>query len=211
MSVRMPAVRLSLCCLLWSTAAYQPLSHQAAVHRLPFVTRALRLSSPLRPEFCRPFDTSGLKKYAKVSIAATAEECSALAQRFELERLESLEANVTLHIVDRSSRRLHAKGTLSARNVQRCDDVVGEMRILQLVDALFETYFVPEDTLGLGPVEVGDSGDYDEPMQDDEIDLGELCAQHFYLQLVDLVAEEATEEWGVADGTVVFDWTGGES
>ena len=177
----------------------------AAAVRLPAAPSRGAVAAPTRAairacatanEFPRPYAAGGLKKSARVALEATDAECAALAERFELEALGALTANVTLTVVDRQRQRVRAVGTLSAADVVRTA-FDGAQKTQQLDDVAFETYFISED-------EATEMLRSDAPLDDDEafdeeidengsVDLGELVAQHLYLYLDELAAMEAEE------------------
>mmetsp|Transcript_11958 Transcript_11958/g.20191 ORF Transcript_11958/g.20191 Transcript_11958/m.20191 type:complete len:214 (-) Transcript_11958:323-964(-) len=167
---------------------------------------ALRLAEIPSPEFSRILDVHFPSKHVKESVCASSAECLALAKRFELESLASLQANMTLALVDRRRNRMRVKGKLSATDVRRLN-LGGELITLQVTEAPFECHFISPEyvsaaTIGL---EVDDEEAYDEPIEDGQIDLGELVAQFFYIQLQAL-AEQEMSEWSVGDDfTVVYD------
>ena len=68
------------------------------------------------PEFSRPFDIRQLDHRA-VRLVADASERAALARRFDVVRIDRLEAEVVL---EREGEALNAVGTLSADIVQSC-------------------------------------------------------------------------------------------
>eukprot|EP00316_Scyphosphaera_apsteinii_P026126 CAMPEP_0119312722 /NCGR_PEP_ID=MMETSP1333-20130426/26974_1 /TAXON_ID=418940 /ORGANISM="Scyphosphaera apsteinii, Strain RCC1455" /LENGTH=122 /DNA_ID=CAMNT_0007317379 /DNA_START=448 /DNA_END=816 /DNA_ORIENTATION=- len=113
---------------------------------------------------------------------------------------------MTLALVDRRRNRMRVKGKLSATDVRRLN-LGGELITLQVTEAPFECHFISPEyvsaaTIGL---EVDDEEAYDEPIEDGQIDLGELVAQFFYIQLQAL-AEQEMSEWSVGDDfTVVYD------
>ena len=147
-------------------------------------------------EFPRPYAAGGLKKSARVALEATDAECAALAERFELEALGALTANVTLTVVDRQRQRVRAVGTLSAADVVRTA-FDGAQKTQQLDDVAFETYFISEDEateMLRSEAPLDDDEAFDEEIDENgSVDLGELVAQHLYLHLDELAAMEAEE------------------
>ena len=147
-------------------------------------------------EFPRPYAAGGLKKSARVALEATDAECAALAERFELEALGALTANVTLTVVDRQRQRVRAVGTLSAADVVRTA-FDGAQKTQQLDDVAFETYFISEDEateMLRSEAPLDDDEAFDEEIDENgSVDLGELVAQHLYLYLDELAAMEAEE------------------
>jgi hypothetical protein len=186
---------------------------QASALALQCSTPARRCAAPvlLAPpvEFSRTISVTGLRKQAtRNSLCATPEECAALAARFELMSLGSLEANVSLAVVDPRRSRVRAYGSLRASDVAQQGAPV-----VQIDEARFETFFIDEDLLSLGSGGAYDSesdDSYDEPIEDGQIDMGELVAQHLYLWLAERAMDETRAASGeFAAGTVVID-TGSE-
>ena len=177
----------------------------AAAVRLPVVPSRGAVAAPTRAairacaaanEFPRPYAAGGLKKSARVALEATDAECAALAERFELEALGALTANVTLTVVDRQRQRVRAVGTLSAADVVRTA-FDGAQKTQQLDDVAFETYFISEDEateMLRSEAPLDDDEAFDEEIDENgSVDLGELVAQHLYLYLDELAAMEAEE------------------
>ena len=159
-------------------------------------------------EFARPANVASVdRRSRRTGIAATPDECAALAKRFELESIGSLEANVSLALVDKSKTRVRASGKLSASDVVRVG-ASGEAATLQAQDVEFETFFQPEEGIELGRLDSTDAEAYDEAISaDGQIDMGELVAQHLYVYIHDLALEEQ-REWDTAlesDSTLYYD------
>ena len=157
-------------------------------------------------EFSRPISVAKLgRKATRNALSATPEECAALASRFDLAGLRSLEANVSLAVVDPRRTRVRAYGSLCATDVEER----GASSALQINSAAFETFFVDEDLLGGGGAYDSAADDaYDEPIEDGQIDMGELVAQHLYIYLANILdaekLREASSEY--APGEVVLDF-----
>ena len=137
------------------------------------------------PEFCRllkPEEIAALpsKQMARYEIHATPEECRALAQRFHLESLDSLDAALEIKPWNDGGARI--QGELHGKVVQRC--VVSLKPIPQEVSERFESFFAPPEGFAnfrpeLQPVEREDP----ESIDAEGIDLGELVAQQLSLAL----------------------------
>jgi len=185
---------------LTATSQIQP------VH--PFPRRALAVRAAAQPpsEFVRPMGIAALgRKVTRKDIDATADEFAALAARFDLESLGSLSANVSLSVVDKRRMRVRAKGTMSASDVVVRGVMGSTPSILQVDGVPFETFFA-EDEEGGGTFDSDEDYSYDEPIDNGQVDLGELVAQHLYLHLS--FAEQARNrefETDSAAGTIVFD------
>jgi hypothetical protein len=164
----------------------------------------IQMAVPPANEFSRTINIASLgRKATRNALTADADECAALASRFDLGSLGSLDANVSCAVVDPRRMRVRAKGTFTARDV-----VVEREATVQAERVAFETYFVGEDGIDQSrnsKYESGADDSYDEPIVDGTIDMGELVAQHLYLYLSeargvrDLEFEEATP------GSVVYD------
>ena len=160
-------------------------------------------------EFSRTISVAGLKKKAtRNSISATSDECAALATRFDLGALGTLDANVSLAVVDPRRSRVRAYGSLRATGIKQGGEQ-GEAATVQIDDAKFETFFIDEDLLSLpssGAYDSADDDAYDEPIEDGKIDMGELVAQHLYLWISQreqaLLSEQSAD---YAAGEVVID------
>jgi hypothetical protein len=154
-------------------------------------------------EFSRLRPVAGLRKQAtRHEISATDAECEALATRFDLISIGGLAANVSLAVVDPRRTRVRAYGKFSARVVTK--GVTGAEAAFDVDAASFETFFAEDADIGAYDSEDDDT--YDEDLEDGQIDMGELVAQHLYLYLSEreqLLIREFSEEY--APGTVVFD------
>ena len=180
--------------------------------RPPVVPRlAVQTVSMLGPqpnEFSRPISVAGLgRKASRNAIEATAEECAALATRFDLEGLSTLIANVSLAVLDPRRSRVRAYGSFAATDVGKRGS-----ETLQIDPPVkFETFYIDEDLLYIQPTSSGandaeDESAYDEPIEDGSIDIGELVAQHLYLWLSERELAAFREAAGeFTPGTVVID------
>jgi hypothetical protein len=178
-------------------------SHRASVIR----TRPL-LAAAVPNEFSRPKAVAGLRRQAsRFLVEATPEECAALAKRFELQSIGSLAANVSLALVDTQRPRVRAYGSFDATDVGVVNGFQGDaMTTLQAMRVPFETFY-SGDTLPKNKYDDDDDDErFDEDIEDGQIDMGELVAQHLYLYLCDLEMSkyrEFTSEY--TPGDVVFD------
>lgn len=133
-------------------------------------------------EFERPVDLGHVEdgEERREKIAATAEECAALARRFDLEALKSLEADVRLM---RRGTQVLAQASVVADAVQTCvvslDPVPAHLRfeISQLYDPDVRESGEFDELLN------ADDDDPPEPLIDDTVDIGELVAERFGLAL----------------------------
>ena len=119
----------------------------------------------------------------------------ALAKRFDMLGIGSLEANVSLAIVDPRRTRVRAYGKFSAADATMRGPG-GKPATLQVTQAPFETFFVDETSQEMrSSFDSDDDDSYDEALDDGQIDLGELVAQHLYLYISDKEAMQY-KEWG---------------
>jgi uncharacterized metal-binding protein YceD (DUF177 family) len=125
------------------------------------------------PEFSRPFDVRQLDHKA-IRLLADESERQALARRFDLVRVDRLEAEIVL---TRDGRALNASGTLTADVVQSCA-VSAEDLPVAIAEAI-ALRFVPAATARQPDEEVElDVDDLDEiEFTGTSIDLGEAIAQ----------------------------------
>lgn len=141
-----------------------------------------RHTPTFRSEFSRPVDVGHLDDGEErvEDIAADADERAALARRFDLQALDRLEARVRLV---RRGRQVLAEADLEAEAVQTC--VVSLDPVSATVRHSFEQVFDP-DVRATGEFdELVDVDDEDppEPLVDKTIDVGELVAERFGLEL----------------------------
>ncbi len=134
------------------------------------------------PEFSRPFELSHLDDGEEriESVSATPEECAALARRFNLEAVERIEGRVRL---SRRGTQILAEADVVADAVQTC--VVSLDPVPAHLTFKIAQFYDPD---------VRESGEFDElldvedddppePLVDDTVDVGELIAERFGLEL----------------------------
>lgn len=133
-------------------------------------------------------------------VVANETECAALARRFDLVAVRTLEATVTLTA---DGPNVRAEGRMRASVVQSCA-VSGE-DLDVTIDEPFELRFVPPLT-GLAPdaeIELDESELDDIEMDGEQFDLGEAIAQSLGLAIDPYLtgpqAEEARRRAGIAD------------
>ncbi|TPG40374.1 DUF177 domain-containing protein [Sphingomonas koreensis] len=133
----------------------------------------------MTPEFSRPerLDSIG-ERDRRISIAATPEECAALARRFDLIAIDCLAADLTLR---REAHGIVVRGPVTASVVQTCaitDDpvpaTIDEPMALRFVDAA-----APEQD----EIELSDQDCDTMPIDGGAIDLGEAAAETMALAL----------------------------
>ncbi len=137
----------------------------------------------------------------RMEIAAEGQECAALAQRFSLQEITSLQAHVTLSPL-REARYLTVEGQVRARVVETCSVTLAPLPVA--LDEPFAVVFdlkAPEtatvDMALTGP----ELADTPEPLTGDNLDVGELVAEHLALALDPWPrSPEAVVEWGDPQG-----------
>ena len=155
-------------------------SASASVLRFPgptFSSRAtagrveVRMAAPVPLEFSRPFRVEKKQKYDKVKLVATPAECAALCQRFDLQGLGALEANVSVsRLSGQDNLRVRASGSLTASDI--CRENFGGQMVTLNTRAEFQACFAAE-TEGEtgGELDMSDDAAFDEPIVDGVIDL----------------------------------------
>lgn len=133
------------------------------------------------PEFSRPVRTDQIARHAQgMTITADAGERDALARRFNLTSLDSLEADYALSEQDGA---IEARGRLRARLAQPC--VATGVAVPETIDTDFLLRFVPEGSGADGGEELEiDSEDCDTIGYDGQtIDIGEAVAETMALAM----------------------------
>lgn len=133
----------------------------------------------MTPEFARPhrIDRIGAGE-SDVAISATPEERAALAARFGLADVESIEARYTLR---RDAIGIRASGHLSAQVTQRC--VITEEPLPVSVEEDFDLRFVPEGSAEGEEIELSAQECDTVFFTGGAIDLGEAAAETLALAL----------------------------
>ena len=131
------------------------------------------------PEFSRPFDVRQLDHRAVQLVAGEAER-QALARRFDIVRIDRLEAEVVL---ERDGEALNARGKLSADLVQSCAVSAEDLPIAIREPLAFR--FVPAGGAHLPDEEIElEADDLDEiEFTGTTVDLGEAVAQSVALAI----------------------------
>lgn len=141
------------------------------------------------PEFSRPFDVRQLDHRALTLVADEAER-AALARRFDLVRIDRLEAEV---VVQRDGQALDATGTLSADIVQSCA-VSAEDLPVKIREPLAFRFVPAAAALAVDEVEL-DVEELDEiPFTGTSVDLGEAAAQSLALAIDPFATGPEAEE-----------------
>ena len=131
------------------------------------------------PEFSRPIDVRQADGRT-VELAASADECAALARRFVLVRIDRLEASVT---IDRDGDAVNAVGTMGADLVQSCAVSAEDLPVR--IDEPIRLRFVPESADHQPEEEIElDAEELDEiPYAGTTFDLGDAVAQSLALAI----------------------------
>jgi len=124
-------------------------------------------------------DSVGAKPIER-QISANADERAALAQRFELQAIDRLEADFTLRRAGNGV--IHVKGTVRGEVVQSC--VVTLEPVPARIDETFAADFAAASDHPAEDEEIDfEAADPPEPIRNGHIDLGELAAEHLSLAL----------------------------
>lgn len=137
------------------------------------------MSEFAKTEFARPFDVRQLDHRA-VKLVADEGERAALAKRFDIVRIDRLEAEIVL---TRAGEVLNAVGTLEADIVQSCAVSAEDLPVTIREPLAFR--FVPDSASYAPDEEVElEAGDLDEiPYSGTIVDLGEAVAQSVALAI----------------------------
>ncbi len=137
---------------------------------------------PVGPEFPHPVIVADLPAgESRVALVATAAQRDALARRFAVPGIDRLEARLVL-TPESGHRDLRVRGQVTGRVRQACVVTLAPMETA--IDAAFDVHCRSE------PTTPGPGGDLDldptedvEPLEDGTIDLGELVAEQFALEI----------------------------
>jgi uncharacterized metal-binding protein YceD (DUF177 family) len=138
---------------------------------------------PIDPEFSRPFAIDCLPpRGTAVVLKASAGERRALAARFDLVRLDSLEGEVRIERADADTL-VHVAGRLEADAVQSC--VVTLEPVPAKVQADFDRLFSRASPAeAQGEVEIDPEAELPDPLPSSgKLDLGEILAEELSLAL----------------------------
>lgn len=131
-------------------------------------------------EFPRPVAVYRLGAENTFEIAASSEECRALAARFGVEAISGLAARITLTKLE-SGRRIRLEGRFSTDVVQSC--VVTLDPLASHLDDSFSLIFDADANPEREILVSLDGDDPPEPLVDGIIDMGEAVAEHLGLAL----------------------------
>lgn len=152
----------------------------------------------MTPEFTRRIAIDAIgAEVSTHSIEASADECAALATRFDLEAIASLSAKADIR---RDGPNLYAQGSVDAAVTQNC--VVTGEPVYSEIAAVFDLKFMPEGTAPEAEEIELSSDECDiQSYIDGVIDIGEAAAQTLALSLDPFPrstqAEAALHEAGV--------------
>lgn len=133
----------------------------------------------MTPEFSRTERVDAIgERERTVEIAATADERAALAERFDLLRVDRLEARFAIR---RDGTGVSARGRVEADVVQPCS-VTGEP-VPASIDEPAELRFLPELAAGAEELELSADALDTIPYEGGRIDLGEAAAETMALAL----------------------------
>lgn len=138
------------------------------------MSEALELSRPFNLE-----DTA--QKPRRTVVEASAEECQALAKRFQILGLSALKADL---VMKSDPLGYVVEGDISGQVQQRC--VVSLDAVDEKVLGHFKTYYILSSEMDKLALDSEDDAGFDEDFEElieSQIDLGELVAQHFALAL----------------------------
>lgn len=113
-------------------------------------------------------------------VTALKEECKALAERFNLIEIESLEARYDIDPAKTSRGGYYLRGKLHAIVVQSCVFTLAPVR--EVVDVDIDLQVVDKRYEELDPLDPELEDDFEYSIQE-EIDLGEITAQYLSLSL----------------------------
>lgn len=143
------------------------------------------MTENIAPEFSRIVKIDEVtEKKTSIDVEATAEECAALAERFELIGIEKLNAALTILVAGNDE--VTVRGTMHAEITQRC--VVTLEPVSDVIDDQIEVLYSPhvseddlpsspEDLEGLDEDELMALLDQPEPLVGGQIDVGEVVSQ----------------------------------
>ncbi|MBL6958648.1 MAG: DUF177 domain-containing protein [Rhodospirillales bacterium] len=134
------------------------------------------------PEFSWFFEVDSLKDHGNsYDLSANAEECSALAERYGIQSLQSLEAKITLS-PGKEKGTVLLEGTLKAALTQTC--VVTLEPLNAAIEATFEILYSAEaEEESLEETFSSEDALPPEPIVDGKIDLGEAVAVQLALEI----------------------------
>lgn len=134
---------------------------------------------PLKPEFSRVLNIGSVpeKRPVLCKLLAKPSECAGLAERFDIPELSYFSANVTVRRQDPYT--ILVEGSIEAHISAGSKSILPPQEIF----SSFETLVL--DTIsGTGGMSFDDATDYDDEVAaNGDIDIGEIAAQYFSLEL----------------------------
>lgn len=150
-----------------------------------------------QPEFSHRVDRRHLPE-EPVALAANTEERAALAKRFGLVRIDSLEAEIRL---EPDGEAVKAEGRFRAAVVQSCAVSGDDLPVA--IDEAMQLRFVPDAPVTADEVELEESELDEVPFDGQMMDLGEAVAQSLALAIdpyaVGPEAERVRQQAGLSD------------
>lgn len=133
-------------------------------------------------EFSRPLALDSVPPSGtRIRLEASVDECRALAKRFDLVSLDRLEGVIDIAPVD-LTRTVHVSGRVFAHVVQSC--VVTFEPVAARIEADFDRLFGRDEPVATdAEVEIDIEAETPEPMDGDQLDLGEILAEELSLAL----------------------------
>ena len=133
-------------------------------------------------EFSRPIDLDDIEKNGlQLEIIADSQECAALAQRFDIFGLKDLRATLDIRKID-DGETVTVTGRMTAQVTQKCTVLLDpfEAGMSVEIDQVFVRAGAPVTQADPDPDE---EDPYDEEIEGNAIDLGEMVAQCLALEL----------------------------
>lgn len=138
----------------------------------------------IEPEILRPFNMGDVseKQPVEKSITAKPDELQALAKRFEILSIESLESDMTIHKT-MGGRIVRIDGHLSADVTQEC--IVTLEPVKDHIEADFQAFYtdIKPPKMVAAEVEFKNERESPEYVENGQINLGEVMAQFTALEL----------------------------
>lgn len=133
-------------------------------------------------EFSRLIAIEGIipDRLRKEDVTATAEECAALAKRFDLRVLSDFDAKLSIQRLS-EGKMLRITGEIEAEVIQAC--VVSLRDVPAHVHATFDAYFSEDGKSMEDDIAIDSDEEMEDVIQNGMLDLGELAAQYLSLEL----------------------------
>lgn len=158
-------------------------------------------------EFSRVVDLDDIgREGLQQEITATHQECADLAQRFGLLALEGFKAKLTLRKLEDGDA-VTISGEFQAHVSQECIVTLDPVPV-EISAAVEEKFVREDDTPPEAVVDADDEESYDELIEGNSIDVGEMLAQCLFLELDPYPRKEGIE-FDPAENGVGADETSG--